>query len=147
MNVPTRMMLGRTAVTLLLFAPVAACAKPADQAAASYRETSAKAAGLTAATFVSRHEKKLMAGDTDGNGKLSRAEFVANAKSGKGDPAKRFTKLDKNGDASIDKSEIDVMLNRRFKRLDINGDGILSPSEREAVRNRKTQNAGDASEP
>lgn len=147
MNLLTRMMLGRTAVALLLFAPVAACAKPTDQAAASSRETSGKAAGLTAATFVSRHEKKLMAGDTDGNGKLSRAEFLAAAKSGKGDPAKRFVKLDKNGDATIDKSEIDAMLNRRFKRLDTNGDGLLSASEREAVRTRKTQNAGDASEP
>ena len=147
MNLSTRMMFVRTAAALSLFAPIAACAKPADQAAASSRETSTKAADLTAATFVSRHEKKLLAGDTDGNGKLSRAEFVANAKSGKGDPNKRFTKLDKNGDGAVDKSEIDAMLNRRFKRLDTNGDGLLSASEREAVRNRKAQNAGDASEP
>lgn len=147
MNVPTRMMLGRTAVAILLFAPIAACAKPSDQAAASSRETSTKATGVTAETFASRHEKKLLAGDTDGDGKVSRAEFLAAASSGKGDPAKRFANLDKNGDGALDKSEIDAMLNRRFRRLDANGDGILSASEREAVRNRKAQNAGDASEP
>jgi len=141
----SHIMLGRTALAVAIFSPSAACAKPADQASSSTNQT-ATAAGVTLQTFVARHEKKILADDTDGDGKVSRTEFLASAKSGKGDPARRFAKLDQNGDGMLDKSEIDAMLTRRFKRQDTNGDGVLSADERAAVHARKTNGAGDGSD-
>lgn len=138
--------LSRTALVAALLVPTAACANPADQATPSTHESTATAAGTTLSSYVARHEKKLLADDTDGDGKVSRAEFLAAAKAGKGAPAKRFAKLDTNGDGLLDKAEVDAMLTRRFKRQDTNGDGVLGSDERAAVHARKARNAGDGSD-
>ncbi len=133
----------RTLAFGLLLLSVGACAQPAGQAGSGLR---ASGAGLTLQDFVTRNEKRLLADDTDGDGKVSKAEFLAGAKSGKGDPAKRFVKLDANGDGMLDKSEIDAMLARRFKRLDANGDGVASADER-AVAHTKKDRSDDGSAP
>ena len=138
-------MLGRTALAVAMLSPTAACAKPADQTSASTHQTTT-AGGVTLQTFVARHEKKLLADDTDGDGKVSRAEYMAAAKSGRGDPARRFAKIDQNGDGMLDEAEIDAMLTRRFKRQDTNGDGMLSADERAGAHARKTNGAGDGSD-
>lgn len=132
----------RNAVLLLMLVPVAACAKPGDQTTATGKSATA-ATGLTLQDFVIRHERKLLAGDVDGDGKLSNAEFIAAAKSGKGDPAKRFDKMDRNGDGMLDKAEIDATFTRRFNRLDVDGDGMVSAGERSAG-SAKSGRAGDA---
>ena len=123
---------------LLAFGPIAACASPVAQARSTTH-------GMTLQQFQARHAKKLMAADTDGDGRVSRAEFIAAAKAGKRDPAKRFTKLDRNGDGMLDRSEIDAMLARRFKRIDSNGDGLISPKERAAAHAGKGK-AGSGSD-
>lgn len=138
--------LGRTMLVAAVLAPASACAKPANQATSSKHGATASASGVTLSTFVARHERKMLAADTDGDGKVSRAEFLAAAKAGKGNPAKRFAKLDTNGDGMLDKAEIDAMLTRRFKRQDTNGDGQLGADERAAAHARKTKTAGDASD-
>jgi hypothetical protein len=97
-------------------------------------------------TFVSRRDKKLLADDIDGDGKVSRSEFIAAVKSGKADPARRFARIDANGDGTLDKPEIDAMLSRRFRRLDINGDGMLNAAERTTAQARKNRNAGEEPE-
>lgn len=130
------MFLKRTMIIMLMLAPAAACAKPATPASTD----------VTLQQFVQRHEKKSLAGDTDGDGKVSRVEFIAAAKSGKGDPAKRFAKSDQNGDGMLDKSEIDAMLTRRFKRLDSNGDGMASADERAAAHAKKPKGADNGSD-
>ena len=122
----------QTVALLLMLVPVGACAQPADQQTSAARRSVSTSAGISLQDFVRRHEGKLLADDTDGDGKVSKAEFFAAAKSGKGDPAKRFARIDWNGDGMLDKSEIDAMLTRRFKRLDVNGDGVLSADERAA---------------
>ena len=144
-NIPV-MMLGRIALAVAVLSPTAACAKPAGQAAPSKRETTAKAAGISLSAFVARHEKKLLATDTDGDGKVSRVEFLVAAKAGKADPAKRFAKFDADRDGVLDKFEIDAMLSRRFKRQDTNGDGLLDAAERTAAHARKGKNSGDGPE-
>ena len=145
MNKISSTILVRTALAVAMLSPTAACAKPADQTSASTHQTTT-AGGVTLQTFVARHEKKLLADDTDGDGKVSRAEYMAAAKSGRGDPARRFAKIDQNGDGMLDKAEIDAMLTRRFKRQDTNGDGVLSADERAAAHARKTNGAGDGSD-
>lgn len=126
-----------TALTLsLLAAPVAAGAQATASRAAKQPTAGDGAAGLTLQQFQARHEKKMLAADTDGDGRVSKAEFLAAAKAGRGDPAKRFAKLDRNGDGYIDKAEIDASLARRFHRLDTNGDGTLSAQERAAAKNK-----------
>jgi hypothetical protein len=136
----------RVALAVAILSPTAACAEPAGQAASSKRPTNAKAAGVSLSTFVSRRDKKLLADDIDGDGKVSRSEFIAAVKSGKADPARRFARIDANGDGTLDKPEIDAMLSRRFRRLDINGDGMLNAAERTTAQARKNRNAGEEPE-
>jgi len=95
-------------------------------------------AGLSLPTFAMRHERRLLARDTDGDGKVSRAEFLAGAERSKGDPGRRFAGLDRNGDGAIDKGEIDAMAARRFAQLDADCDGVLTVGERTAGKARAT---------
>ncbi|WP_010187352.1 EF-hand domain-containing protein [Sphingomonas sp. PAMC 26605] len=122
----------RSAALFLAFVPIGACARPAAQGDTTGGTDGARSTGVSLQRFVAGHEKKLLAGDTNADGKVSKAEFLAAAKPGKADPARRFAKLDTNGDGSLDRSEIDAMLTRRFKRLDTNGDGVVSAEERAA---------------
>ena len=131
----------QSAAFLLALSPVAACAQPAAQ-----NPSTTTKGGVTLQQFVMRHEKKMLAADTDGDGKVSKAEFIAAAKAGKGDSAKRFAKLDRNGDGMLDKSEIDAMLTKRFAKLDANGDGLASAEERAAAHAKKGKAAGDGSD-
>jgi hypothetical protein len=88
--------------------------------------------------FLSRQTSRIMASDTDGDGKISRAEMAATAKGGR-DPSHRFDAMDANHDGMLDASEIRTALTRRFQRLDRNGDGMLTPDERMAGRARARQ--------
>jgi len=87
-------------------------------------------AGLTLAAFQARYQRRLLARDTDGDGKVSRAEFVAGAERAGGDPAARFARMDRNRDAALDPAEIGTVAARRFARLDADRDGVLTPAER-----------------
>lgn len=136
-----------------LTAPISACAKADSQTATPPGQSAstgdATGGGLTLAQFQQRQERRFLAADTDGDGRVSKAEFLANAKAGKGDPAKRFARLDSNGDGMLDKSEIDAMLAHRFQRMDTDGDGLLTAQERVAARPGKgagkgAQNGGPA---
>lgn len=93
-------------------------------------------AGLSLATFATRQQRRLLARDTDGDGTISRAEFLGGAGRAKVDPARRFVGLDRNGDGAVDRAEIDAMAARRFARLDTDGDGVLSAGERSVARTR-----------
>lgn len=84
--------------------------------------------------FTARRERRMLSADTDGDGKVSKAEFLAAARSGKGDPARRFGRLDRNADGLLDKQEIAAVMARRFGRLDTDGDGMLTPTERAAAK-------------
>ncbi|QYE36678.1 EF-hand domain-containing protein [Polymorphobacter sp. PAMC 29334] len=138
----TKVLSFRSAAFALMLIPIAACAQPAAQQAPA----GGAASGVTLQQYVQRHERKLLlAADTDGDGRVSRDEFLAAAKAGKGDPAKRFARIDRNGDGMLDKAEIDAMLAKRFARLDSNGDGVLSPAERAAAHD-KSRVAGDGAE-
>lgn len=103
-------------------------------------------AGLTLDEFVSRQSSRIMAADTDGDGKVSRAEMAAAAKHGR-DPSRRFDAMDTNHDGYLDASEIRAALTRRFHRLDRNGDGVLTPDERMAGRSRAGQPSAGQSPP
>lgn len=126
----------RTATLLLMLFSVPACAQPADQQSRTMPKAGPASGGTTLQMFVQRHERKLMADDTDGDGKVSRAEFLAAVKAGNGDPAERFARIDRNDDGVLDRTEIDAMLTRRFSRLDTNGDGALGPDERAAAHQK-----------
>lgn len=68
--------------------------------------------------------------DTDGDGKVSRAEFASYDQ-------QRFAKLDANGDGVLSLSELstddgDRDAADKFKKLDTDGDGKLSATEQKA---------------
>lgn len=114
-----------------------ACAQPAPPPAGG---------GMSLDQFLSRQTSRIMAADTDGDGKVSRAEMTAAAKNGR-DPSRRFDAMDTNHDGMLDASEIRAALTRRFHRLDRNGDGMVTPDERMAGRNRAHQpRPGDPAE-
>ena len=133
--------------------PVAACAKQAPGgdtqiSASEHRQSSAVnstnsiSKGLGSATggglmlrqFEQCREQHIMSADTNHDGKVSRTEFMAARATGKGNLSKRFAHLDRNGDGSIDRQEIDGAATRRFAKLDADGDGRVSKAERKAHR-------------
>ena len=105
---------------------------PAGLAAA---QPSAATGGMTLDQFLSRQAGRIMAADTDGDGKVSKAEMSAMAERGR-DPARMFDRMDRNGDGYLDAAEIRDALTRRFRRMDRDGNGILTPDERMAGRMR-----------
>jgi len=83
--------------------------------------------------------------DTDGDGRISRMEFLTAPPRGADGrvPAvirarreKVFARIDMNGDGYIDAAEREASLKRWFARRDLDGDGRLSYSEIEAARKR-----------
>jgi len=108
--------------------------------------TDGASAGLSLTAFSARQGRRLLARDTDGDGKVSKAEFFAGGERGGKragvDPAGRFAALDRNGDGAVDRSEMDGVAARRFARLDTDRNGVLTAAERTARR----RNAGDPSD-
>lgn len=125
----------RAATFALLLAPVAACGQPPAGQQAPDRHD--RGAAMTFQQFEARRMGRLMAMDSDGDGRISRAEFLAGQQSGKGDPAQRFQRLDANGDGFVDHGEIDAMLRRRFDRMDADHDGTVTPAERAAAHHKQ----------
>lgn len=99
--------------------------------------------GMTLDAFQSAARHRMMQADADGDGKISKAEWVAargaTAKGGgemKRDPARTFDRLDTNKDGYLDATEIDALTAKRFARLDTNNDGIVTADERAAAHGR-----------
>lgn len=125
---------GAASAALALLLPAMACGQAMPPAAQNDGAAARPKTGLTLQDFTSRRERRVLAADTDGDGKVSRAEYIAAASRGKGDPARRFARLDRNGDGVVDRQEIASLLARRFARLDTDHDGVLTPTERSAAR-------------
>ena len=104
---------------------------------------------ITRAQFEAEQVTRVMAADSDGDGRVSKAEWAAHAPArppslggmgGRGtpadarerrfDPAAMFDRLDANGDGFVDRSEALAAADRRFDRMDANGDGVVTPDER-----------------
>jgi collagen type III alpha len=86
-------------------------------------------------------ERLLRTNDKNGDGKLSREEFVAKAaepaadppatrgEGRDGDPAEFFKRLDKDGDGKLNKEEAPERLRQFFDRVDVNSDGKIDAAE------------------
>lgn len=119
------------------------------------------AGGISFDQWAAKARERLMALDTDHDGKISKAEFAARAehmggggrwggRRGGGDQAggdapkhdgsRMFDRFDTNHDGYLDATEINAMLAQRFARMDANHDGVLTDDERHAMR------GGNASE-
>lgn len=87
-------------------------------------------------------------GDTDGDGRISRAEFISGRVS-------RLTALDTNRDGSVGREEMqagmevrrDDMADRRFDRVDADDDGSISRAEFDAARDARSQRGDWAGRP
>jgi hypothetical protein len=123
--------MSRSAVLLafLLASPVAA--QPAPSSATP--STNAPK-GMTLEHFVAQHSRRIMSADTNGDGRVSRAEMAAMPVKPGSDPSQRFDRMDANHDGYLDQNEIRAAFTRHFQRMDLNGDGILTPDERKARR-------------
>lgn len=117
----------------------AALAQTAAPPASEPASVDAKADGVDLATFQVRHRTRLMKADADRDGRISAAEWTAwwAARPGKGpaDPAKRFRRLDANGDGFVTAEELDAVFAKRFAQLDADHDGRVTRAERPCRRN------------
>ncbi|WP_298688426.1 signal transduction protein [uncultured Sphingomonas sp.] len=125
-------------------APPMAAAAPADASSAA---PPAEGGSMTLAQFQARNAARMMAADTDGDGRISLAEWTAQMSGRRGggggfDPAAMFARMDANHDGVLDKSEIDAASAERFRRMDTNGDGVITPDERMAARGGAGRHAG-----
>ena len=117
--------------------------------AALAQAPTAPATGISFDQWSVKARERLMALDTDHDGKISKDEFAAraammghhrkdgaaeNADAPKPDGARMFTRLDANNDGYLDATEVNAMLARRFARQDANHDGVLTPDEQHAMR-------------
>ena len=100
---------------------------------------------VTLAEFKTTRVAAMLRGDTNRDGKLSKAELEAVAakradmggkpgKPGKGGGGRMFGMMDANNDGFLTRPEIEKMVERRFQRMDVNGDGSLSAAEMQARR-------------
>lgn len=82
-------------------------------------------------------------GDTDGDGRVSQAEFVAAR-------VAAFTRHDSDGDGTVSAAEAEAAhaarraeaMERRFARLDANGDGSITREEFAAARDQRRAGRG-----
>jgi len=112
--------------------------------------TPTEAAGIPFDQWAAHARERLMALDTNHDGKISKDEFAARAAmmkhhGGEGggdvgnaapkhDGSKMFARFDTNNDGYLDTTEIDAMLARHFARMDADHDRMLTPDERHAMR-------------
>ena len=140
------------AAALLGLATAAAAQTPPAPAATPAAD------GVSFETWAAKARERLMALDTDHDGRISKEEFAARAgmmgghrhgggngdsadgQAPKYDGARMFGRFDTNHDGYLDAAEINAILARRFARMDANHDGVLTEDERHAMR------GGNASE-
>ena len=130
----------------------------ASMAAAAQTPPAAPAApadGVSFDVWATKARERLMALDTNHDGKISKDEFAARAgmmmgrraaegaTAGAASPApgqgaergaRMFDRFDTNQDGFLAAQEINAILARRFARMDANHDGVLTPDERQAMR-------------
>ena len=135
------------AAALIGFASMAAAQTPPAAPAAP-------ADGASFESWAAKARERLMALDTNHDGKISKDEFAARAGMMGGRPAeapaagasppvsgqdgnrgsRMFDRFDTNQDGVLDGPEIDALLARRFARMDANHDRVLTPDERQSMR-------------
>jgi hypothetical protein len=98
---------------------------------------------MTLDQYLSRQTSRITAADTDGDSKISKAEYIAQmSRGGRGNPSRAFDMMDTNHDGFLDKGEITAALTQRFQRMDANHDGVVTPDERMAMRGNRHGGGG-----
>lgn len=99
------------------------------EATARSQSPAPTAGGMTLSQYLDHETKRVMAADTDGDGRISHAEMEKMGSLGGHHPERRFAAVDTNHDGYLDRAEIQAALTQRFQRMDRNGDGVVSPDE------------------
>ena len=82
--------------------------------------------------------------DSDGDGVITEAEMLAVAQARIARRiAKKFARMDRNGDGRVERAEFDDRGAARFARLDTNGDGRVSQEEIRARRHERRRGRHD----
>ena len=85
---------------------------------------------ITAAEAGAVRTVRFLRWDGDGDGTITEAEMLAAAQARIAwRIAKRFARMDRNGDGRVERAEFDDRGSARFARLDTDGDGRVSQAE------------------
>ncbi len=89
--------------------------------------------------FSNARKRRFQAIDRNRDGKLSRSELdQTNLVPGRGRAAKRFDRMDADGDGSISWEELQMRDRRIFSRVDENGDGFISKEELSEIGSKRS---------
>ncbi|MDP4004565.1 EF-hand domain-containing protein [Methylobacterium sp. NEAU K] len=125
------------ALSLVALLPAAARAQ-AGEAVPPLAVGAQDRSGAGLEQFTAAHRERMMRADSDHDGRISLTEWTAWRASHPGPagsgPARRFRRLDTNGDGFLTADEIDAVAAKRFARLDADHDGTLSHAERRQAR-------------
>lgn len=88
---------------------------------------------------TARVERMMKGADKNGDGKITLDEWKARpaAAKAKGNPERRFERMDPNKDGSLDQAELTQFFDKRFARIDTDKDGTISKAERQAWRDAR----------
>jgi Ca2+-binding EF-hand superfamily protein len=121
---------------------------PGYSQGSSYSHLAANAGGIGFDQWAGKARERLMALDTDHDGRISKDEFAARGAmmgrrqgddgAKKHDGSRMFARMDTNNDGYLDAAEINAMLASRFARMDANHDRVLTADERHAMRGPNT---------
>lgn len=103
---------------LLVLSPFLLAATPAVQE----RDT-------TLEQFLATRKERLLKADTNGDGRLSPAEWKQARSGAGGDSDRLFALVDTDKDGALGTAEIEAFITARFTRLDANGDKVVTRAE------------------
>ena len=100
---------------------------------------------ISAAEFAAHHSAMLMEADLNGDGKVTLDEMKQAREKRREEREKRFfDSLDTNHDGAITEAELTARPNPMFDKLDANKDGFLSADELKAARDKWHKHHGGA---
>ena len=84
-------------------------------------------ARVSEAEYERWRAKRYAKWDTDGDGTITRAEWMENK--GGNNPERAFDRADEDGDGQLSQAEVSARIAKEFLKRDADGDGYLSEAE------------------
>lgn len=145
----SKVLIGGTAIVMALTATVALADARGEGPRMDFATMDTNSDGsITVEDIEALRAQRFAALDADGNGSVSREEFMEHAAGRAGDRAgKMFDRLDSDGDGALSRDAIEARrgngpdAERMISRFDSDGDGALSQEEFDAAKSKMRDRA------